>query len=137
MKSGVKLQDATPQSIPADWTLLKQGILARVDELNEGIDGVQTFGTLQVVPGGESLATSFRFALPASIIQTDSGQSIYHLLVQKQPGTLAVPITIRVNLPNNASIQMAPAGAVIQGQNILYQTDLQTDIRFEIVFHIP
>ena len=74
---------------------------ARVDTLdNDGIAGVQAFGTLQVVPGGESVVTTFRFALPASIVQSGTGQSIYHLLVQKQPGTLAEPITIRVHLPN-------------------------------------
>jgi len=92
---------------------------------------------LQVVPGGESVVTTFRFALPASILQSGVGQSIYHLLVQKQPGTLAEPITIRVHLPNNASIQSVPTGAVVQDQNILYQTDLRTDLDSEIVFHIP
>jgi hypothetical protein len=71
------------------------------------------------------------------VIQPGDGQSIYHLLVQKQPGTLAVPITIRVHLPNNASVTTAPAGAVVQDQSILYQTDLRTDLVFEIVFHIP
>jgi hypothetical protein len=137
MPSGTKLLEATPQFVPANWMLIKQDVPARVDNLNEGIAGVQAFGTLQVVPGGESVVTTFRFALPASILQSGVGQSIYHLLVQKQPGTLAEPITIRVHLPNNASIQSVPTGAVVQDQNILYQTDLRTDLDSEIVFHIP
>jgi hypothetical protein len=139
MTRGAKLLDATPQSVPANWLILKQDIPARVDNLEEGIDGVQAFGTLQVIPGEESLVTSFRFALPADILTTQSGsnQFIYHLLVQKQPGTLAVPITIRVHLPSNASIQTVPAGAVIQDQSILYQTGLRTDLKFEIVFQLP
>ena len=111
--------------------------LPRVDTLDEGIAGVQAFGTLQVVPGGESVNTTFQFALPASIIQSGISQSIYHLLVQKQPGTLAEPITIRVHLPNNASVITAPKGAIVQGQNVLYQTNLQTDLEFEVVYHIP
>jgi hypothetical protein len=137
MVSGAKLLDATPQFVPANWMIVKQDVPARVDILDEGINGVQAFGTLQVVPGGESVATSFSFALPPSILQSGIGQSIYHLLVQKQPGTLAEPITIRVHLPNNATIQTVPAGSVVQDQNILYQTDLRTDLEFEIVFHIP
>jgi hypothetical protein len=108
-----------------------------VDTLDEGIAGVQAFGTLQVVPGGESINTTFRFALPPGILQSTSGQSIYHLLVQKQPGTLAEPITIRVHLPNNAAVQAAPKGAIVQGQNVLYQTNLQTDLEFEVVYLIP
>ena len=134
---GTKLLDATPQFVPANWMLIKQDVPARVDTLDEGIAGVQAFGTLQVVPGGESINTTFRFALPPGIIQSAVGQSIYHLLVQKQPGTLAEPITIRVHLPNYASVQTAPKGAIVQGQNILYQTDLRTDLEFEIVYHIP
>ena len=137
MVRGAKLLDATPQFVPANWMLVKQDVPARVDNLNEGIAGVQAFGTLQVVPGGESVVTSFSFTLPSSIIQSRAGQSIYHLLVQKQPGTLAEPITIRVHLPNNASIQTVPRGAVVQDQNILFQTNLRTDLEFEIVFHIP
>ncbi len=137
MPAGTKLQDATPQFVPANWMLIKQDVPARVDMLDEGITGVQAFGTLQVVPGGESVNTTFHFALPASIIQSGIGQSKYHLLVKKQPGTLAEPITIRVHLPNNASVLTAPKGAVVQGQNVLYQTDLQTDLEFEVVYHIP
>jgi len=77
--------------------------------------------------------------LPAGILegQPGSGQFIYRLLVQKQPGTLADPITIRVVLPDDASIQTIPAGAVIQGNRFLVQTDLRTDREFEIVFQIP
>ena len=101
---GATLLDSATQSIPAYWMISKQDIPAHVDNLDEGIDGVQTFGTLQVVPGSESMTTNFRFALPAGIItiQPGSNRSIYHLKVQKQPGTLAVPITIRVHLPGNA-----------------------------------
>jgi hypothetical protein len=135
--SGTKLIEATPQFVPANWMIVKQDVAAHVDNLDEKIDGVQTFGTLQVIPGGESLTTSFQFAMPASIIQSDAGQSIYHLLVQKQPGTQSIPITIRVHLPNNASIKKGPDGAVFQNPNILYQTNLQTDIEFEIVYKAP
>ncbi|MGB8214494.1 MAG: hypothetical protein WCE68_13130, partial [Anaerolineales bacterium] len=136
--SGTKLLQATPQFVPAIWTILEQDVPARVDDLsNDGIAGVQAFGTLQVVPGSQSLVTTFQFALPAGVIQSSAGQSVYHLFVQKQPGTLAVPLTLRVHLPNNATVQAAPTGAVVQDQNIFYQTDLQTDVTFEIVFSLP
>lgn len=137
MVSGAKLLNATPQFVPANWMIIKQDVPAHVDTLDEGIPGVQAFGTLQVVPGGKSVSTSFSFALPASIIRSRAGRSIYHLLVQKQPGTLAVPITIRVHLPSNASIKTAPAGAEVQGKNVLFQTNLRTDLEFDVVFQFP
>jgi len=137
MVSGAELIGATPQYVPANWMIIKQDVIARVDNLDERIDGVQAFGTLQVVPGGESVATNFRFTMPTNIIQSRAGQSIYRLRVQKQPGTQAIPITIRVHLPNNASIKSAPSGALVQNPNILYKTNLRTDIEIEIVFELP
>ena len=50
--------------------ILGQTVPPQVDILDEKIEGIRGFGTLKVVPGGESLATSFRFALPASVIQS-------------------------------------------------------------------
>jgi hypothetical protein len=137
--SGTDLLGATVQTVPADWTLLKHAVPPQVDILDEEIEGVRGFGTLKVVPGGQSLATTFRFALPPGIleIQPDSGQMAYRLRVQKQPGTLGVPITIRVHLPNGATIQSVPSGAIIQGQNVLIQAALTTDIEIEIVFLVP
>jgi hypothetical protein len=137
MPNGTNLLDAIPQYVPANWMVVKQDVPARVDNVDEKIEGVQAFGTLQVVPGGESLATSFHFALPNSIIQTMNGQSIYHLLIQKQPGTKDIPITVRVHLPNNVLINKVTPGAVIQNPNILYQSTLQTDLRLEVVFQTP
>jgi hypothetical protein len=132
--AGAKLLDAAAQFVPANWMIVKQDVPARVDNLDEKIVGVETFGTLQVVPGGESVLTRFHFALPASIIQLQNGNSIYQLVVQKQPGTRAVPVTIRIHLPDNVSIKSIPQGAVIQSQNVLFQTNLQTDLEFEVVF---
>ncbi len=53
--------------------ILGQTVPPQVDILDEKIEGIRGFGTLKVVPGGESLATSFRFGLPASVItQSDT-----------------------------------------------------------------
>jgi hypothetical protein len=137
---GTQLLDSSPQFIPAGWMINNQSVPARVDTLpDEGIDSVQAFGSLQVVPIGESLTTSFRFALPSGVLKVEpgSGQSTYHLKVQKQPGTLAVPITIRVHLPNGSIIHTPTAKAVIQDNNVLFETNLLTDIEFEITYGVP
>lgn len=137
--AGTSLQGANPQAIPADWMIRRQAVPAQVDILDEEIDGVQGFGVLKVVPGGQSVATNFEFILPGHIIkaQRDSRNFVYSLRIQKQPGTLAVPIIIRVHIPNKAIIQSVPSGAIVYGSNILIETNLKEDREIEIVFYIP
>jgi hypothetical protein len=135
--AGTALISATPQVVPDAWLINKQTNPGQVDILNEDIKGAQAFGALQVVPAGESLAINFQFALPANVLKVNDGRATYVLKAQKQPGTLAVPITIRVHLPHNAAIETAPVGAVVQEDNILYETDLRTDFEFSIIFSIP
>ena len=141
-QAGVELLDATPHAIPGDWMLLGQNVPARVDELDEELPGVQGFGTLLVVPGGRSRSTSFKFALPGTVLSAeDAGQSpsqhIYHLEVQKQPGTLAIPITIRIHLPNRAELKSTSTDAIIQDNDLLIKMDLRTDINLEVIFSLP
>jgi hypothetical protein len=136
MTKGTKLLGATPQSVPDNWMILQQKKQGQVDVLQEDVAGVQAFGSLQVVRGGQSLPISFQFALPPNVLKTDSGKIVYYLKAQKQPGTLAPPITIRVHLANNASIETVPTKATIDGHNITYQTNLATDFEFKIVFSV-
>jgi hypothetical protein len=110
-----------------------------VDELEEELPGVRGFGTLLVVPGGESWNTRFRFALPTSVIEQAGGAGgwRYRLKVQKQPGTLAIPLTLRVHLPARATLVSTSMDAVRQGQDLLVQTDLRTDVELEVAFTLP
>lgn len=137
-QTGVELVDASPHEIPAEMILLNKRVPARVDLLEEGIDGVQGFGTLLVVPGGQSLSTGFEFALPASVIFHEEGTDrfTYRLKVQKQPGRLADPLTIRIHLPNRSQVEKVNLEALVQGQDILVETNLQTDVYLEVVFHV-
>jgi hypothetical protein len=132
------LLDATVQTVPAAWMILNRTIPPQVDVLDEGIDGVRSFGTLKVVPGGQSRRTNFRLALPSRILETlpDSKQMTYRLKIQKQPGTL-VPITLRVQLPDGAKAQSVPSEATVKGQTVLAQITLRIDTEVEITFLVP
>lgn len=134
-----ELLGASVQTVPAEWMIRKRTVPPQVDVLNDKLDGLRGFGTLKVVSGGESLATSFRFALPASVLEFQAGtrQVAYRLRIQKQPGTLGVAITVRLHLPNGATPLTVPPGAVVDGQNILLQSTLSTDLEFEFVFTNP
>lgn len=138
-QAGVELLDAAPHEIPAEWMLLGRGVPARVDELDEEMNGARGFGALIVVPGGQSLNTSFEFNLPSSVISSADApnQYTYRLKVQKQPGTLSHPLVIRVHLPDRASVETVNMEALVQGKDLLIRTDLRTDVYLEVVFHVP
>jgi hypothetical protein len=139
-QADVQLLSATPHAIPGDWMIGHESIPARVDVLDdEELPNVGGFGTLLVVPGGKALVTSFEFALPRTVISAPAatGEFTYRLRVQKQPGTAANPLVIRLHLPENARLASGLAGAVLQGQNLLLETSLQTDVEIEVVFTLP
>jgi len=133
------LIDSTPHAVPREWTILEQEVPPRVDILDEEINGVRGYGTLLVVPGGQSLTTTFQFALPPGVLSPlgHSDQSVYRLKVQKQAGTLAVPLTVRIHFPRQAFLVSLPPGAMLQDNNVMLQTALQTDLRLEIVVRLP
>jgi hypothetical protein len=135
---GAFLREATPQSIPAEWMIGQESPPAQVDLLNEEIAGVQGFGTIQVVPASDSLTTDFQFLLPPDVLQAwTNNQWMYRLKVQKQPGTRAVPITIRIQLPEGATVIQAPPGATVEGTLVLFQTDLRLDRQIEVLYQFP
>ncbi|MFZ5919770.1 MAG: DUF4012 domain-containing protein [Chloroflexota bacterium] len=136
---GARLIQATPQAIPAGWTLLNRPIPPQVDLLGEEIEGSQAFGTLKVVPGGQAVTTGFEFALPARILklQPDTGRVFYRLKIQKQPGTLAVPVSLSLLLPDGSPVITVPPGATVEGRTIKISADLRGDLEFEIVFALP
>jgi len=138
-QSGAELVDAAPHSIPREWMLLGKNVPARVDILDEEIEGVQGYGTLLVIPGSESIGTVFDFSLPASVLAREKGgnQLTYRLKVQKQPGTIANSLEIRVHLPNHSQVEFTNMEALIQGDDVLIKTNLRTDVYLELVFSVP
>jgi hypothetical protein len=91
-----------------------------------------------VIPGGESRSTGFEFALPASVLQPDPDSEglIYALKVLKQPGTLAIPLTVRVHLPAGAKVRSTTPASLVQDKDVLFETDLRTDLGLRVVFSL-
>jgi hypothetical protein len=139
-QEGARLLEANPQAILGGWLVGGgENLPPQVDELDEEIPGVRTFGTLQVVHGGSSLSTSFAFALPSGVVvlEDDTGVRSYRLNVQKQPGTGAIPLTIRIHLPARAALESVSGQALWQDHSLLLETDLRTDVEFEVRFLLP
>jgi hypothetical protein len=137
--SGTTLLDATPHPVPAAGTLGGEDVPAQVDSLEEDMEGVQGFGTLVLVPGGQSVETAFRFGLPPGSLSAGpaANELVYRLRLQKQPGTGDTPVSVRIQLPPGARVISAPEGAAVQGSAVALETALSRDISLEIVFSLP
>ena len=140
--AGTQLLDAAPHAVPGEWMILGESVPARVDMLdlyNGGVNNTQAFGTLLVVPGGTSLETSFQFLLPSNVIVSTNSTRIkvYQLRAQKQPGTLALPLEIRIRLPAGAKILDTTPEAKREVDGLYFDTDLWKDVVIKIVFQMP
>lgn len=136
---GTQLLEATPHAVPGAWMVSGQAVPARVDELDEKMDGILGFGTLLVVPGGASLETSFRFQLPPQVIGTsnDSKTLVYRLRVQKQPGTLPQALAIRIHLPAGAKLLDSTPMLKTEAGDLFFSADMQGDVEIQIRYQIP
>lgn len=143
LPEGTRLLAAQPQAIPAAWMMLRQAVPAQVDALEpevEHVAGVQGFGTLLVVPGQKTQGVSFSFALPARVIQPGPGpgQWTYQLKIQKQAGTRALPLSLRLRLPTGARlVAVSPSTAEWVDETLLLETSLKTDLFLTVVFTRP
>ncbi len=74
---------------------------------------------------------SFTYRIPKNIkLET---APVYHLYIQKQPGTGNDPLELRFNLPSYLKVESVNGNSQEANlQNLLINTDLSTDREFEI-----
>jgi hypothetical protein len=97
--------------------------------------GKNVFATFFVVPPGEQREMIFRYRLPSETLEREGSTTAYRLVVQKQPGTLAVPLRLAVTLPSDAEVlSTSPEGSSLTNGQVLFETDLLVDREFEVVF---
>ncbi|MBT3389055.1 MAG: hypothetical protein HN413_01445 [Chloroflexi bacterium] len=137
--------DAQVHMVPHNWFIRQEMVPARVDMLdNQGIvaenpPGLQGYGTMLVVPQGEDRTTRFEFGLPAEIVLRQSTDVIwqYQLRVQKQAGTLAVPLHLQVLLPEGAEVVSTQPEGIVQNGRWQADIPLWTDIDIIVEFSVP
>jgi hypothetical protein len=134
--AGSQLRASTPHAIPAGRTLRETRVPAQTDLLgDENLPGTAVYGTLLVVPAGESLETGFDLRLPQSVLEGDRQAATwtYRLTVQKQPGTLAVPFSLRLRPP--AGMKLVESSHELQMKDGVWslETDLRQDLHFYLV----
>jgi hypothetical protein len=116
---------------------------ARLDNKPAGVEqnglelGKRVFGRFfPVLPGATSSAqVLYETKDVVQPIGVDTYR--YQLSVQKQAGTNALPLDVRVLLPKGAELQSARLDGKPQTQGTTILTDLRTDRVIEIVFTMP
>jgi hypothetical protein len=134
-----QLLDATPHAVPGDWMLDGANVPAHVDTLAEGLPGIGAYGTLFALPLGASLETDFDFKLPPGVVSLGSDQvtRTYSLHVQKQAGTVAIPLQVCVQLPAGATVVGSiPVGDTTNGVWCV-EKNLRTDFGLQVDFSLP
>ena len=137
LPAGTEYLSGTPQAVSRDeMEYLEDDIPARVDTLDEEIANIQAFGTLLVVPTGETAQMSFDFKLPTSVVQAGAAanEKLYQLRIQKQAGQGAIPLILRVHLPAGSTVKSANQKFLQSGGDLLFNLSLATDIDIQVVF---
>jgi hypothetical protein len=96
--------------------------------------GKAVFSQFLVVAPGQQQEIGFQYDLPFEIVREEGG-SRYQLLIQKQPGTLAVPVHLAVTLPASARLTATqPQPTQVLDNVVEFETVLSTDQHFELVW---
>ena len=82
----------------------------------------QVFGLMVLVPPGKERTVHFSYALPPNIWSARDG---YHLTLQKQSGTMAIPVHVDVRVPPNAVV--LSSDGIISDQSVIADFLLGTD----------
>lgn len=92
-------------------------------------------GRFASVPPGATRRIEFRYAVPDVVETLEDGSHRYRLQVQKQAGTRAVPLAVRLELPPGAVLR----GVTLDGKpaGLTLETDLRTDRVIEVVYRPP
>ncbi len=98
--------------------------------------GRAAFGRFFPVLPGQTGQAQFVYKTPGVATMADDGTWHYSLYLQKEAGTRATPITVRVALPKGAGLVAASLdGKPAAGTTI--NTDLLTDRQIEISYRLP
>ncbi len=89
--------------------------------------GKEVFGTLLTVPGNQSRTINFWWDMPIPL-----GSKELSLVWQKQAGTLADPVWIKINPPKEKSLTARPEPSLTNQGTIGYNIPLLKDIKINV-----
>jgi hypothetical protein len=134
---GAALSSATPHPVPGDALLSGRQSPAEV-RVGPPEQGRQVFSTLFLRRPREALETRFEYTLPQEILRRTGREVEYSLVVTKQPGTQALPLDVRLILPDGAAfVHGEPLPTASSPSELLYTLSLLTDRTIRATIRLP
>ncbi len=134
LPAGSELLAATGHPIPGESLLDGQPRDGTVT-LTRGESGRDVLATFLLLDVGETVETRFEIALPTEVVQAQDAGFVYRLTVQKQAGTGALPLRVRVRLPAGAQVvETQPAPSTVEGTVLEFALTLEMDRAVQVVF---
>jgi len=131
---GSRLNNATAHPVPGNYLLSGVAADGKAKTLQDDLDDRTMFGQFFLVEYGKQLQTRFEYNLP--VVVTDAaGQKRYALLLQKQSGTDAMPVKVKLTLPARARLVSASPSPTVQSGAVLeFDLRLDVDQQIEVVY---
>jgi hypothetical protein len=73
--------------------------------------------------------------VPGAAVETEQGWE-YSLVIQKQPGARAVPLEVRIDVPDGATVLEATEGMTVDGDRLRYETQLDRDVELRVLYEL-
>ncbi len=106
---------------------------AGAEEITQEL-GRASFGRYFPLPAGTKAQLTFVYRVP-EVVQLRDGQRQYRLYIQKQAGTMAVPLHIDIALPPGAQLrEVTLNGQTLEKGTLSIDTDLRVDRELSIQF---
>jgi len=132
---GRQLLDATRIPVPGEalWSGEAESGEVSVHPAQEG--PWLSWEVMSVIPTGATQTRHFSWTLPSDVVQWQGKEGRYTLRVQKQPGTKGRSLTVRVRLPEGATLADAvPEPSSVGGGWAIYHLVLDQDRTFNLHF---
>jgi hypothetical protein len=108
--------------------------LTGVEEISSEA-GRTAYGLFLLEPPGMTSATiSWVSPYP---VETDDTTGLYRLTVQKEAGRPAEPLSVRVTVPEGATILETSAGMAVNGRTATLQTTAAADVQLWVHYSLP
>jgi hypothetical protein len=98
----------------------------------------KSWGQLVLLAPQDDLSLDYHYRLPTGTATYAEDQWVYRLFLQKQAGTLSLPVEVTINLPEGASLLTSqPSPHSHLDSMVNYQLDLQTDLVISLSYSSP
>ena len=131
---GSQLLQATAHPVPGNYLISGLDADGKAVPLQDSLNNWTLFGQFFVVEYGKQLLTRFEYDLP--VVVTDVvRQKRYTLLLQKQPGTDAMRVVVKLTLPAQARlVSSSLIPATRSGDTLEFDLRLDVDQQLEVIY---